>query len=38
MEVWRAYRLQPGDVRLSDWVAGQLMLEREMLMVTQGLW
>ena len=38
MDVWRSWRSGPGLVQLSDWVAGQLQLERELLTVTQGLW
>lgn len=38
MDVWRVWRNHPGLVELSDWCAGQLMLERELLTVTQRLW
>ena len=38
MDVWRSWRSCPGLVQFSDWVAGQLQLERELLTVTQGLW
>lgn len=38
LDVFREWRAAPGSVKLQDWVAGQLMVEREILDMSAALW